>query len=478
MSSLLEVADRARSGPKLREKAWNLDLFQTMQTLIQRFHLVQPTQETFFQVDPEYCDRAFHAAIHFLVERGVYCISSHRVIQFTEDEIYRAIRALPARVVIGDGQQTTQIHKRELEDTRPLQTKLAGHGPWSETLLPLPLIVRNLAQVSRCAMIEGFNFTRIDGREIYGAPLEAYAAKRAIALMREGLLTAGRPGTAVVYYPISTQASTLIAPIDPHTGLRRSDGILLSTLPDLKVEYSLLTAAIVYDAYGSYRMNGGSFAIVGGFCGGPEGAIIESIAKTLVAWLVYRDCFQYGGCIRQRMESRTYVPTRPLAEELFIWPSIVVNTALSRNTNVIRFGGFYGLPSIGSIGSSESLIIQGLHAMANTVLGSSVISGGLLPPVTEFLLNVSDATIRAGISLADMTAFIQHALTTIPRPQKPSTMQMLDRRMVLYTDPIAYFAPLQQQYDFVKQQPTPAFLAQVTQAQRFLAQYGLDLELD
>jgi hypothetical protein len=475
MISLLEIAERARSGPKLSEKAWNLGLFQVMQTLVKQFHLEQPGQETYLQVDPEYCDRAFHAAIQFLVERGVYCISSHRVIHFTEDEIYRALRAIPASIIIGEGRETTRIHKRELEDTRPLQTKLAGHGPWSETLLPLPLIVRNLAQVSRCAMIEGFNFTRLDGREIYGAPLEAYAAKREIALMREGLLKAGRPGTALVYYPISTQASTLIAPIDPQTGLRRSDGILLSTLPDLKVEYSLLTAAIVYEEYGCYRMNGGSFAIVGGFCGGPEGAILESIAKTLAAWLVYRDCFQYGGCIRRRVESRTYVPTRPLAEELFIWPSVVVNTALSRNTNVIRFGGFYGLPSTGLAGSADTLITQGLHAMANTVLGSSVINGGLVPPMTEFLLAVSDATIRAGISIADMHEFIQHAISTLAQPPGPSTIQILDRRMILYTDPIAYFAPLQQQYDFITQQPTDAFIKQETQATQYFVEHGLDL---
>jgi hypothetical protein len=65
-------------------------------------------------------------------------------------------------------------------------------------------------------------------------------------------------------------------------------------------------------------MNGGSFAIVGGFCGGPEGSIIESIAKTIAAWIIYRDCFQYGGCIRKRVESRTYVPARSIEDELFI----------------------------------------------------------------------------------------------------------------------------------------------------------------
>jgi methylamine--corrinoid protein Co-methyltransferase len=458
MISLLEIAERARSGPKMSEKEWNLGLFQTMQSLVKCYHLEQPSQEAFFHVDTNYIDNAFHAAIQFLVERGVYCISSNRVIQLTENEVRSAIRSIPSEVIIGEGQETKRIQKREIEDQRALHAKLAGHGPWSEELLPLPLIVRNLVQVSRCAMIEGFNFTRIDGWEVYGLPLEAYAAKREIALMREGIQKAGRPGMSIVYYPISTRASTLIAPIDPQTGLRRSDGILLSVLPDIKIEYSLLTAAIVYEKYGCYKMNGGSFAIVGGFCGGPEGAIIESIAKTIAAWIIYRDCFQYGGCIRKRVESRTYVPARSIEDELFIWPSFVVNTALSRNTNIIRFGGFYGVPPVGSLGSSESLIIQGLHAMANTVLGSSVIGGGLLPPITEFLLEVSDATIRAGISIEEMNHMIQNVISNIKLPPARSSMQILDRRMVLYTNPIEYFAPLQQQYDFIKQKPSKTFL--------------------
>jgi hypothetical protein len=48
--------------------------------------------------------------------------------------------------------------------------------------------------------------------------------------------------------------------------------------------------------------------------------------------------------------------------------------------------------------------------------------------------------------------------------------------MVMYSDPAAYFAPLQQQYDFVKQRPSPAFLENMDQAKRYFAQYGLDLD--
>ena len=58
--------------------------------------------------------------------------------------------------------------------------------------------------------------------------------------------------------------------------LGTGDGILLSVLPDVKVEHDLLTSAVVSEEKGNYRVSG-SFAIAGGFCGGPEGGIFESV---------------------------------------------------------------------------------------------------------------------------------------------------------------------------------------------------------
>jgi hypothetical protein len=54
--------------------------------------------------------------------------------------------------------------------------------------------------------------------------------------------------------------------------------------------------------------------------------------------------------------------------------------------------------------------------MANTVLGSSVIGGDLLPPITEFLLEISDATIRAGISIEEMNHLIQNVISHMKLP--------------------------------------------------------------
>ena len=116
MISLLEIADRAYSGHRMNEKEWNLGLFQTMQKLVTEYDLSYSGSEQYYSVDDDYIDRAFHATIQFLVERGTFCVSTNRVIQFTEDEILTAVKAAPSQFIVGSGRDARTIFKREIED--------------------------------------------------------------------------------------------------------------------------------------------------------------------------------------------------------------------------------------------------------------------------------------------------------------------------------------------------------------------------
>jgi methylamine--corrinoid protein Co-methyltransferase len=263
--SLLEVADRARKGPKMDEKEWNMSLFRKMQELIHDYDIKHPEGDegSFLNVDDELADRAFNAAVDFLIDRGVYCITSGRIIHFSEDEVREAIKEAPREIVIGEGRDARKFKQRKVEGNELVNIVPGHHAPFTEDLAPL--VVKNFAQIPRADFIEGFNFPTIEGREIYSMPMEAYASRREAAWMREGVEKAGRPGMSIVLYPLSTKASTLISAIDPERGLRRTDGVLLTVLPDIKVEYDLLTAAMVFNDYGFFGVNGG-FGIVGGFC--------------------------------------------------------------------------------------------------------------------------------------------------------------------------------------------------------------------
>jgi methylamine--corrinoid protein Co-methyltransferase len=483
--SLLELAERAYRGPRMGEKEWDLGLFRKMQRLVEVHKLAYSGPDRYLDVDDDYVDRAFRAAVAFLSEAGVYCISTNRVIHFDEEEVLDAVKSAPHEFVVGEGRDARVVRKRTMEDRRRVNVISGGHCPWPQDVASMAQTA--YARVLRGDIIEGFNLAHIDGYEVHGLPLAVYAARREFAIMREAVRKAGRPGMAVTLYPILTKAGPLIAPIDPDTGLRRTDGLLLSVLPDMKVEADYLATAITYEGYGGYKVNGGCFSIIGGFCGGVEGAIIEAIAKGITAWMVYRDVFQYGGTVSG---SRSLTARwTPAMEEKYrkaptlrspIWSTYVVQRALSRNTNIIRFGGIEGRAGIGGIGSEAELLSMARDVIANTVMGCNLVcttGSNPTPYHVEFRARVADATVRARIKQDEVRGLMEEIDDLVTeRLHGVPLVDYGDRRMLAYKDFESYFAPMREMYDFPGQKPSKVLVANATKAGAILAALGLDLE--
>ena len=321
MITLFEIAERTQTGEKVEEKNWDMEFFKNISELVKKYDIKLPSGENnFINMDDGIAERAFEAAIEFLERMGIYCITTRRRVKLTRDEILTAIREAPTEVLMGEGRDRRVWKQRKVEGKEKLNVCPGHHTPFTEDLAGL--VVSNFAQIPRTDFIEGFNFSRVDGREIMGAPMEVYASRRQLGWMREGVRKAGRPGLAVVYYPINTRAADLIGVMDPEHGLRRTDGILLTLLPDLKMEQDMLSAAIVYEEYGSFKLSG-SFAIAGGFCGGFDGAIIEGIAKPIACMIAYRDFIHYTGVEHVHMLNARQILTPGIN-----WVRSVVNQAL------------------------------------------------------------------------------------------------------------------------------------------------------
>jgi methylamine--corrinoid protein Co-methyltransferase len=477
MISLLDVAERAYNGPRKEEMEWNMSLFKKMQELTTRHNLKRPLPEKIYDVDEDYLGSLFDAAVDFLSEMGVYCISTKRVIEFNEDEVREAANQTQRQLIIGEGKDAHTIQKRKVSDSRPTHINTGGHSAWSQSLIPLPLIVRELTRIPRVGSIEGFNFITIDGREVHGTPKIVYAARRAVALIREGVRLAGRSGLAICYYPFLTTTAALIAPIDSKRCLRRSDGILLSVLPDLKVESDLIGAAIVHENYGCYRVNGGAGAQLGGFCGDAYGAMIESVSRNLTAWLVYRDQIQYSGGLRVLRSARSIEgrQTEVTAKEnRALLQSLLVQFTLRRHTNIITYGG--GWPQNGGedLCSDEHLVETALSCMRSTVLGHNIHLGETPPPTTvAWAADVSDAATKANLKLPDL-----YELTQKIRSDKlvgKTRIANRDRRLLLYQNPEAFLASEQKCYDFIKQRPSEEFLQNKRKVTKYLQDIGLPL---
>ena len=394
MITLLDIAERTQTGEKVEEKNWDMEFFRTISELVKKYGIKLPKEHCFINRDDELVERAFAAGIELLEKMGIYCITTRRRVRLSRDEILTAISEAPTEILMGEGKDRRVWQQRKVEEKGKLNICPGHHSPFTEDLAGL--IVSNFAQIPRADFIEGFNFPKIEGREIVGAPMEVYASRRQLAWMREGVCKANRPGLAVVYYPINTRAEDLIGVIDPDYGLRRTDGILLTLLPDLKMEQDMLSAAIVYEEYGCFKLSG-SFAIVGGFCGGIEGAIVEGIAKPIACMIAYRDYIHYTGVEHVHMLNGRQVLVPGIN-----WARSVVNQALNRFTHTICMR--WVIPTSGP-GTELNLLEIAMQSIEAPINGMNLyaprhcrttINHGQTPLEAEWVIEVSDAVIDQG----------------------------------------------------------------------------------
>ena len=396
MISLLDIAERTQKGRKMPEDAWNMSLFRKIGELVKRHNIPNYTKDTpFLNLDDDLPERAFQAGVDLLVEHGVYCITTGRVVELSREEVMEAVRESPKELVIGSGKDARVMKQRKVEGTEKLNFCPGHHSPFTQDLAPI--VVKNFSQIPRTDFIEGFNFNEVDGYEIFGAPLEAYAARREISWMREGIRKAGRPGLSIVLYPITTRAEVLMAAIDSVDGLRSGDGILTSVLPDEKIEHDLLATAIACEDQGLWRISG-SFSMVGGFCGGADGAIVEGIAKPLTAMICYRAYVNYTGVENVSTVSALSIPLQPLN-----WARSVVNQSLNRYSNIICMAWI--IPTSGP-GTESHLLEVAFRTIEATINGANLyaprhsrarMNAGQTPLEGEFMVEVSDATLAAGL---------------------------------------------------------------------------------
>ena len=396
MISLVEIADRMRSGSKMASKDWDMALFRNISELVKKYDIKCPTEPSnWINTDDSLADAAWQAAVEFVVEYGCLCLDRERVVKFTEEEVRHSIRSMEKEVRMGEGKDSRVWKQHKIEGTEPLNIAPGHHAPFTEDLANS--VVQNFACIPRMDFLEGFNFPKIDGYDIYGAPLEAYASKRQVAWLREGVRKAGRPGAAIVLYPITTRASSFLAAIDPVAGLRPTDGVLLSVLPDVKVQYDLITAALTLQSHGYFGISG-SFGIAGGFAGGPEGAIIESLVKTIIAWMVYRDNLYYNG-----VEHFSHVSGVKRQMFPINFARSVVYQATIRNSNGIPM--HWPIPVSGLCTEShlQELILRSIESTVNGAnlyvprVSRSRMNGGQTPADAEVMIEASDATLNTKI---------------------------------------------------------------------------------
>ena len=236
---------------------------------------------------------------------------------------------------MGEGGERRQLTLRGVEDKKPPTIVCGGviesNFPEGENFVKL---YQSIAQEP---LIDGFYvgppLQSSEGRLVRsGSPLETHSGRSMATWVREAVRRAGRPG--LHFISACTPAIANVAAADPVDGLRRSDGIVATIMPELKTDYENLNKVTFSHDYGCVKhiYNGG---MIGGWAGGPEGALVVAIANAVMAIMVYKigvgSSYNALGYLRASAPNYSAFVTRPC-----VWGSSIGSQALSRNTRIIN----------------------------------------------------------------------------------------------------------------------------------------------
>jgi methylamine---corrinoid protein Co-methyltransferase len=284
---LLDVFDRAESGPMMEEQAWDYQLVpEAVARLIKKYEIkLKPSSETVVNQDDDLADRLYQAGLDLAVELGVYCSSTNRRILFTREEVLAGLEIAPTEVTLGDGNDRHTERKRKVEDTLYPTIKGGGVGTPLPEDLYLP-ITQSYAQEPLIDAVINCTLESVHGREIRSrTPWEILACWEEVELSKAAAKRAGRPGLPLgVIENAVSELGELSA--TSYGGASLNDWHHVAMVSEFKTDYMAMAklahlvriGAIVHSFYNT---------IYGGSCGGRDGMAMAIVTGSILLQMVY-----------------------------------------------------------------------------------------------------------------------------------------------------------------------------------------------
>jgi len=408
MLDILEVLERANSGEKVSEKEFDFMYFRKTEEVRKRHPEIRAPEQPniFINLEDDVADSVFEAGIELLLETGGYCLTTNKIIRWTEEEIRDCLKKVKNEVVFGEGRDQRRFINRTVEDSRPPGICPGFHAPYTEDVVPL--LIKTVAMIPEADIIEGCNFPTIEGHQIWGLPLEVYASRRQVEWLREGIRKAGRPGMGILAYPISPKAAALTSILDPEFGVRHSDGITLNALNGQKLEYEYLAVAVTAQEYGCNIVGGGLPAGMGGYSGGPEGSAIGAVSALINGLLAYRINFGSSVHVLQawRIKER---------EREALWATSAAIQAVVRNMGLplLQYITHYAGPCTDMClqevaAKTIELVVDGAHLALHTCTTAVPRWNNVQTPTEAvWMIDVANAVIRSKIDRKEANKIVE-----------------------------------------------------------------------
>jgi methylamine--corrinoid protein Co-methyltransferase len=270
---------------------------------------------------------------------GIYNQSTERRILFSREEIHAAVAAAPSAVVLGAGKDAVVERHREVEDDEPCCMHSGPTGtPTSEEYHGL--ILQSCAQEPLVDCLGHGSVATYNGQLIVPeSPLEILAARRDAVQAREAIRRAGRPGMHIEDMALPLTCAGKMATFDPDAGMRPSDGLLVSQMPELKTNYDQLSR-VAFMAMADMHIVDLMTPLVGGLGGGAEGTAIVTVASHILGVLCYGVSYHFMGHMSLQWSHNT--------DRMGLWVQAMAGQALARNTPVVSVNDLYTRSGLGT----------------------------------------------------------------------------------------------------------------------------------
>ena len=324
---ILEVLDRANSGPICTDKEWNTKVIPKGIAEKLKEHGLSKTCDPNNPVntDDGLADEFYRAGFEFAVETGILCQDTRRIIKLSEEELKLALKASPSELHLGVGLDGVTMRARKPEDkTIPIFGAPLGIVVSEDLYIPAML---GVAQCREIDVLRGFSLETVYGRPaMTGTPYETLVGNLQAQMHREILRRSCRPGMPAEAVISSTTDYGQFGGYGIVGGYKPTDMACVLSPSELKTNYTSLQK-VVHAVNCGGRVLSGSWAMIGGYSGPPEGSVVSSIAYTILIRPIQQAIiagtgafdFRYlGNCGREAL-----------------WANSVFHQGVSRNTHTL-----------------------------------------------------------------------------------------------------------------------------------------------
>ena len=323
MPDFLDFMERATSGRFISPNDFDMKvLIPSVARIVKSFDIKYEPENPVTSND-ELADRLFQGAVELLVQTGIYCNDTNRIIQPDRKEIIKAACEFPGESFFGEDRDRRVFRFRKPEEDR-LPWFHVGTGTVASSEEIAMAQVEGYGSISQANSISIPAFGHVRGMAVLGnSPFEIYAAVNSVQAGRKALLNCGRPGLPIMNLISSaTSSMSTIAGSYPAFGLRPSDGWLIDFIAEMKINFESLNRLAFILITGG---NIGSVAlpILGGYAGGPEGTALIMTAYYLLGILLFKGSYHLTGPLHFRHGCST---TRDS-----LWVFSISGRATSRN---------------------------------------------------------------------------------------------------------------------------------------------------